>query len=136
MDKKICGENLVSSLNIFSCHIEMFSAVVPEQCEFQGMGGMQLLHLPLEIALPVSVTQQLMEQLSSFLQGYSFRVSQVMRIVPMLSDITSSQNLFIDYPILMFSVWHGSKVFLMKLFKKLDVTLIPHVSQPGEASSV
>ena len=30
MDKKIHGENLVSSLNIFSCHIEMFSAVVPE----------------------------------------------------------------------------------------------------------
>ena len=63
MDKKIRGENLVSSLNIFSCHIKMFSAVVPEWCEFQGMGGMQLLHfkLPLEIALPVSVTQQLME---------------------------------------------------------------------------
>ena len=30
MDKKIRGENLVSSLNIFSCHIGMFSAVVPE----------------------------------------------------------------------------------------------------------
>lgn len=61
MDKKIFGENLVSSLNIFSCHIEMFSAVVPEWCEFQGVGGMQLLRLLLEIALPVSATQQYME---------------------------------------------------------------------------
>ena len=54
----------------------------------------------------------------------------------MLSDLTSSQNLFIDYPILIFSVRHGSKVFLMKLFKKLNATLIPQISQPGEASSV
>ena len=54
----------------------------------------------------------------------------------MLSDLTSSQNLFIDYPILMFSVWRGSKVFLMKLFKKLDVTVTPQISQAEEASSV